>query len=172
MTDYRVRESGEIKSQGDIRKMHRNTSIPKIWDSNVCDDLEIDPVMVSPKPESSDPLKHFVLQGVVESGGNWVQNYVEVDMFSDDVPNPDRDPEEPPEVLLTKAEKEANYQDKRNSEASENIRAERDRRLAITDWAGLTDTEMTEDMTAYRQALRDVPGQAGFPSSITWPESP
>ena len=29
---------------------------------------------------------------------------------------------------------------------------------------------MTAEMTAYRQALRDVPAQAGFPNTIDWPE--
>jgi len=31
---------------------------------------------------------------------------------------------------------------------------------------------MTEAMTAYRQALRDVPQQEGFPQTITWPTKP
>ena len=170
MSEYRVRSSGELKNQGEIRKLHPNTSIPKVWDANVCESLGIDPVFVSPMPESTDPLKHFILQGVVQSDdGSWVENYVEVDMFSDDVPNPNHDPNEPPEVLLTKAEKEAAYQENIEAEASENMRAARDRRLSLTDWHGLTDTVMSEAMTEYRQALRDVPEQAGFPHEVTWP---
>jgi len=31
---------------------------------------------------------------------------------------------------------------------------------------------MSSDMTAYRQALRDLPAQAGFPFSVTWPAKP
>lgn len=50
---------------------------------------------------------------------------------------------------------------------------ERNARLAETDYVALADTpEMSDAMRAYRQALRDVPAQANFPSNITWPEKP
>tara|TARA_R110000751_G_scaffold61439_1_gene127718 strand:- start:88 stop:543 length:456 start_codon:yes stop_codon:yes gene_type:complete len=51
-------------------------------------------------------------------------------------------------------------------------RSERDALLAATDWTASTDVTMTAEMTTYRQALRDVPAQAGFPSTIAWPTSP
>lgn len=50
------------------------------------------------------------------------------------------------------------------------VRAERDLKLAETDWTASTDVTMTAEMTAYRQALRDVPAQSGFPNTIDWPE--
>jgi len=50
------------------------------------------------------------------------------------------------------------------------VRAERDVKLAETDWTASTDVTMTAEMTAYRQALRDVPAQSGFPNTIDWPE--
>jgi len=49
------------------------------------------------------------------------------------------------------------------------VRAKRDRLIAATDWTGNSDVTMTSAMTTYRTALRNVPAQAGFPSSITWP---
>ena len=52
----------------------------------------------------------------------------------------------------------------------EKVRAERDAKLAATDWTASTDVTMTAEMTAYRQALRDVPAQSGFPNTIDWPE--
>ena len=48
----------------------------------------------------------------------------------------------------------------------------RDTLLAATDVWGLSDFTMTAEMTAYRQALRDVPVQSGFPNTITWPQEP
>jgi len=51
-------------------------------------------------------------------------------------------------------------------------RAERDAKLLATDWTGMSDVAMTTEMTAYRQALRDVPAQPGFPSTIEWPTKP
>lgn len=51
-------------------------------------------------------------------------------------------------------------------------RERRDALLAETDWWGASDLNMTEEQTAYRQALRDVPAQAGFPENVTWPIKP
>ena len=56
--------------------------------------------------------------------------------------------------------------------AEESVRTERDSRLAKTDFHALSDTDMSEEMTTYRQALRDVPEQDGFPHEVTWPDSP
>lgn len=54
------------------------------------------------------------------------------------------------------------------------VRAERDRRLAATDWRVMVATERGEPVPpawqAYRQALRDVTLQAD-PRAVTWPES-
>ena len=57
-------------------------------------------------------------------------------------------------------------------ELASNARSYRGGLLSQTDWASGTDVIMTDDMRAYRQALRDVPLQAGFPSTITWPQEP
>lgn len=53
-------------------------------------------------------------------------------------------------------------------------RRERDSRLLRTDWTQLPDVpEATQSRyQAYRQALRDVPDQPGFPTAIQWPEQP
>ena len=59
-----------------------------------------------------------------------------------------------------------------DAEKALDVRAERDSRLVTTDWTASTDITMTAEMTAYRQALRDVPAQPGFPSTIEWPTKP
>ena len=48
----------------------------------------------------------------------------------------------------------------------------RDTLLLETDWWGASDLTMTDAQTAYRQALRDVPDQEGFPDTVTWPTKP
>ena len=52
------------------------------------------------------------------------------------------------------------------------VRHERDYLIASTDVWALSDRTMTAEQTAYRQALRDITGQAGFPTNITWPTKP
>lgn len=48
----------------------------------------------------------------------------------------------------------------------------RDKLLAATDWTANSDVVMSDAMRAYRQALRDLPQQAGFPNDVTWPTKP
>ena len=58
---------------------------------------------------------------------------------------------------------------KSEAAAEECIRMKRDGLLQETDWWAVSDRTMTDEQTAYRQALRDITGQAGFPFSVTWP---
>ena len=58
------------------------------------------------------------------------------------------------------------------SDAARNMRQERDKLLAETDHHALSDQTLTTEMTTYRQALRDVPAQSGFPFNVTWPTKP
>jgi hypothetical protein len=44
--------------------------------------------------------------------------------------------------------------------------------LKETDFHALSDVTMSSEMTTYRQALRDLPAQEGFPDTITWPIKP
>jgi hypothetical protein len=59
-------------------------------------------------------------------------------------------------------------------EQSVEVRAERDRLLTETDWTQAADIpQTTKDKWApYRQALRDVPDQPGFPYEVVWPVKP
>ena len=67
-----------------------------------------------------------------------------------------------------------------DAQAADSIRSERDMKLSsevdpiagnALRWAALdADTQAT--WAAYRQALLDVPQQAGFPDNVTWPEKP
>ena len=52
-------------------------------------------------------------------------------------------------------------------------REKRDGLLAATDWAAMPDSPtMSSAMTTYRTALRNVPAQSDFPTTITWPTAP
>ena len=51
-------------------------------------------------------------------------------------------------------------------------REERNTLLQATDMWALSDRTMSAEQTAYRQALRDLTAQAGFPTDITWPTKP
>lgn len=56
------------------------------------------------------------------------------------------------------------------------VRAQRDSLIAKTDYLLAPDYPISakdlEKVKAYRQALRDVPAQEGFPDNVVWPEEP
>ena len=67
---------------------------------------------------------------------------------------------------------EEEVQQRNDSKASE-IRTERNEKIAKTDWTQLPDCPVDKAAWAtYRQALRDITAQAGFPWTIDWPEQP
>lgn len=59
---------------------------------------------------------------------------------------------------------------------ADEARTQRDKLLADTDWTQVLDApidaETREAYRVYRQALRDIPEQEGFPEAIIWPELP
>ena len=71
------------------------------------------------------------------------------------------------------AAKQAAYVAGANDRKAAEVRAERNTKLAATDWTQITDA--TADKAAwavYRMTLRDITEQAGFPWTITWPDAP
>ena len=52
------------------------------------------------------------------------------------------------------------------------VRSERNSLLAETDYLALSDTTLSSEMSTYRQALRDITSQSGFPTNVTWPTKP
>ena len=57
-------------------------------------------------------------------------------------------------------------------EQLENLRRERNRLLAETDYLALADVTLTDEMRAYRQALRDLPANTADPANPVWPTKP
>jgi hypothetical protein len=97
MTQYRNRTTGEILSESDVKRNAQaaNIGLPKVWKAATLDSLDIDPVLKAPKPTPSHIFKTVRRNGVTQDGnGNWVEAYVEADMYVTDVDG-------------TKAEKEA-----------------------------------------------------------------
>ena len=58
----------------------------------------------------------------------------------------------------------------------EEVRESRDKLLAASDWvvtkAAENSSAVDSEWITYRQALRDIPAQAGFPASVDWPSKP
>lgn len=165
MSEYRVRATGEVKSQGQIRLDNKNMSLPKVWTANVCDALGVDPVLAAPAPKPSAAYKAVVRNGVVQDAkGNWVEAWIEREMFTEYT-------DDNGDVQTVAAQKTA-YDTLVNDDLAKSARSKRDGLLKDTDHYGLSDVTMSDAMTTYRQDLRDVPQQTDFPGTINWPEKP
>ena len=165
MAEYRNRSSGEIKTDTELRSANKNMSFPKVWNSSVHDALGVEPVLEAPAPEPSAAYKSVVRNGAVQDGkGNWVYAWKEQEMFTEYT-------DEEGNVQTVAAQKTA-YDTANTAALAASERAKRTALLMETDHYALADVTMPDAMKTYRQALRDVPQQAGFPSSITWPDKP
>ena len=173
MSEYRIRSTGEVKTQGQIRSDHPNTSLPKVWTEATCDSLGIDPVLPSPQPAPSADYKVVVRDGVEQdANSNWVYAWTEQDMFTEYTEEvTDENDVTTTNVVTVQAQKDA-YDAANTAALAATERAKRDELLKATDHYGLSDVTMSDEMTTYRQALRDVPQQETFPQEITWPEKP
>lgn len=59
-----------------------------------------------------------------------------------------------------------------NDRKAAEVRAERNAKITACDWRVLPDVSNSDVWKTYRQALRDIPAQASFPWTITWPDAP
>ena len=144
---YRLKSTGEIKSQGEIRGMYPNTSFPKTWTPELVAELGLDPVFETPAPTVTRYQTAYK-DGVEQVAGKWVWKWSISEMDDE-----------------AKAAKDATQ--------AMAVRADRDKRLADSDWTQVADAPVDKAAWAtYRQGLRDVPAQAGFPWDITWPVKP
>lgn len=157
MPSYRKRDTGTVKTEAEVKALHKNVSFSKVVDTFA--DLGWDEITAVNMPAASSDMKIVVEGTPAQVGGKWTQVWEEQDRFTTDSDG-------------TKAEKEAAYQVQLDNQAATNVRSERDQKLKDTDWMGLSDVTMSTEWATYRQALRDVPAQSGFPNSVTWPTEP
>ena len=145
---YRIRATGEVVSQGEFRSRNKNTSFPSQWSVELVEELGLDPVFETPAPTVTRYQTAYKDGVEQDSKGNWVWKWSISEMDDE-----------------AKAAKDA-------AQATA-VRADRDRRLADSDWTQVADSPVDQAAwAAYRQGLRDVPAQAGFPWDITWPVKP
>ena len=164
---YKVRSTGAVSSAGGLKRCFPNTSFPRDGlTDDILEHLGVDKILPSDRPVAS--VYQSIEEGfpVQNSNGDWVENWVVRDMFSDTF-DADGNP-------VTREQQEAEYQQKLDDETAANNRLERDHRLTETDWWASSDLTMSPEKTAYRQALRDITSHANWPNlnEADWPTKP
>ena len=164
--EIRVRETGAVMFESEFRALHPNTSLPTLLTSDILDEFGADPVLEGPQATGGDVYQFSMRQGVEEVNGQWFTKYVLGPIFQDI-------PAQGDQPAQTAAEQEAAYKAAKDAEQAKSVRDQRDRLLSESDWTQVADAPVDKQAWAiYRQALRDVPEQAGFPWNVEWPQKP
>ena len=145
MAEYRIRETGAVVTESELRAMHPNTSFPYVLTEELVNDLGADVVFEGPQPTAT---KYQVVyrDGVEQIGDKWYTKYSVADM------------DDEAKTAVDAATIASN-------------KATRNTKLSDTDWTQLADVPLTADcktaFAAYRQALRDLDML-----DPTWPDAP
>lgn len=167
---------------GDLRKDNPNVSFPKNIGTSLMRAYGMVGVVEGPQPtpEAYQKVQRNALPtrpvlGQDDDGNDiiadyWQIDYTAVDMFADTT-EPDEDGND---VTTTKAQHEAAYQASLDAATADVNRAARNQKLAETDFYALSDVTMSDAMTTYRQALRDITGHDNWPNLADgdWPTKP
>jgi len=159
--------TGTPKTKVQLRQENKHMSLPETWTDATLEALGVARVTKTDAPDVGE-WQVAVKDGVEQVDGVWQERWVTQEMFTE-YTETDEDGVETTVTVQDQIDAKI-AADNTALEATE--RATRDDLLKATDHYGLSDVPMTDAMTAYRQALRDVPQQAGFPQTITWPTKP
>ena len=148
--EIRIRATGQVMLEDELRRWARDNGGPS-WDrttDEVLEALGADVVFEGPQAQ---PTRYQVAfrDGVEQVDGRWFTKYSVADLDDE-----------------AKAAKDA--------EQAKAVRADRNQKLGQTDWTQGKDIadNISTAWATYRQALRDVPSQAGFPWTVQWPTQP
>lgn len=147
--EIRIRETGAVMLEDEFRAYQRANGGPS-WDrttDEVLEALGADVVFEGPQAQ---PTRYQVAfrDGVVQMDGRWFTKYSVADMDA--------------EAIAAK-----------DAEQAKSVREQRNQKLKDSDWTQVADAPVDKAAWAtYRQALRDITAQAGFPWDIQWPAQP
>jgi hypothetical protein len=121
----------------------------------ILETLSADPVFEGPQATGGTVYQYSQYAGIEQIDDKWYTKYVLGPIFETE-------------------EQETEYKTRKDLEQATAVRQSRDQLLKDTDWVAVkayeTDTPMTSDWKNYRQALRDITSQDGFPWSVNWPK--
>ena len=164
--EIRIRETGQVVYRDQWAKWVAQTHGRSVSDitPEVLEMFESDVILDGAQPLAQNPYQIVIRDGVEQIGTQWHAKFVLGPNFSEYV-NVDGN-------TVTVAEQEAAHKDAIDTRQIQELRAERNRRLAQTDWRFRSDLTPSQAWIDYCQALRDVPTQEGFPWQINWPSQP
>ena len=161
----RIRESGAVMYEGEFRALHPNTSMPQQLSEELLNEFGADVVFEGPQATGGTVYQYSQRDGVEQLGGKWYTKYILGPVFTDTTDMTGN--------VTPAADNEAAYKAMKDAEQAKSVRQSRDAKLTECDWTQVADAPVDKAAWAtYRQALRNVPTQTGFPWTTTWPDAP
>lgn len=159
---YRIQSTGEhVPTEFGLREHFKGQQkLPRPLTEEWLAANGVDPVFEGPQATGGTVYQYSQPAGLEQIGGKWYTKYILGPVFTDN-------------AEATAAEQEAAYKARKDAEQAANVRRSRNEKLKDCDWTQLADS--TADKAAwgtYRQALRDITAQTGFPWAIDWPVAP
>jgi hypothetical protein len=154
----RIRSTGQLMQDSEFRMLLKSAGdgawrAPELT-QEILDIIGADPVLEGPQASGGTVYQYSQYVGVEQIDGKWYTKYTLGPVFTD-------------------AEEEASYKARRDAEQAANVRRSRNDLLTKCDWTQIADSTANKPVWAtYRQALRDVTVQEGFPWNVTWPVEP
>ena len=158
--EIRIRSTGAVMYESEFRSrlLANNGPSYNTLTQEVAEALGVDVVLEGPQL-TGNHYQYSQRSGVEQIDGKWYTKYSLGPVFVDGE--------------TTAAEQEAAYHAAKDAEQAKSVRETRTQLLKDSDWTQIADS--TADKAAwatYRQALRDLTKQTGFPWDITWPTQP
>jgi hypothetical protein len=161
-------QDGQVMYEAEFRTFIKANGGPT-WTTTTPEVLEAlgaDVVFEGPQASGGTVYQYSQRDGVEQIEGKWYTKYILGPVFTD------REATET-EPAKTAAEQEAEYKAAKDAEQAKSVRTQRGEKLKECDWTQVADAPVDKEAWAvYRQALRDVTGQSGFPWTIDWPTIP
>jgi hypothetical protein len=131
----------------------------------ILNSLGADVVFEGPQATGGTVYQYSQAAGVEQIDGKWYTKHILGPVFADTTDDEGD--------VTTAADNEAAYKAAKDAEQAKSVRQQRGEKLKDSDWTQVADAPVDQAAWAtYRQALRDVTGQQGFPWTITWPTQP
>jgi len=152
---------GQVMYEAEFRTHIKANGGPS-WDATTPEVLEAlgaDVVFEGPQATGGTVYQYSQRDGVEQIEGKWYTKYILGPVFTDGE--------------TTAAEQEAAYKAMKDAEQAKSVRTTRGEKLKECDWTQVADAPVDQAAWAtYRQALRDVTAQTGFPWTVEWPTQP
>jgi hypothetical protein len=142
-----IKNTGQVVSEKQFRNLFPNTSFPVYLSKELLNDFGADVILQGVQPI---PTKYQIVyrDGYEQINNQWFTKYAIENMNAEAIKNADA------------------------NQASA-VRQNRNEKLTASDWTQLEDSPVNKAAWAvYRQELRDITTQQGFPWEIIWPEEP